>query len=97
VELLSDVCLISVGLMYWLPEPLATIAPIGFHLFLVGTTLFVGIALRSFQREIILDSELDIKGKLFVGITGSIAVGSLSAPLLLWGFKIAVMGQNGGT
>ena len=56
----------------------------------------VSIAARSGKskllQQVISDPELSVTSKLFVGATGSSLVVTISAPLVFWGVKSAVLG-----
>lgn len=46
--------------------------------------------------NVLSDPELSIGGKFFVGATGSGLMIVISAPLVLWGFNVAVLGTSNG-
>ena len=96
-EIVSDICLISAALSFWLLSVRSALGQMDAVVFLVGIALFAGLGVRSLRRNVIADPELDLRGKVFVAITGSAMVIVFSAPLLVWGFMSGLLGQRAGS
>lgn len=96
-EIVSDLCLVTSALTFWISDVRTALGQINAVVFLVGVALFAVQAVRAFHRNVIADQELPLQGKVFVGLTGSALVVAFSAPLLLWGFWSVFLGRNAGT
>ena len=96
-EVFGDACLVAVALAFWFAPVQRALSGASLVVFASGLALLLGQAGRAFHRQVISDTELSLNGKLFVGVIGSSLVVAISAPLVFWGFKSAVLGANNGT
>jgi hypothetical protein len=94
VEIASDILLLVPALAFWRPELAATFAPALLPSFVVGIMLFAGLMVAALRKHVAPDPELSLREKLGVGIAGSVLGLVVSAPLLVWAFRAAIMGEH---
>jgi len=95
-EAISSVFLVITALSYWLSSLHALSTSILLVMFCSGCAITLGQMVVVCRRNI-ADPELSSQGKWFVALSGSILGIIIHAPLLLWGFKSAVLGSYVGT
>jgi len=90
-EVVSDICLLAPAFAFWIPDAHAVMKPFLLPVFATGVLLLCGLLVRTLAKQL-SDPALGKQGKAFVVIGGSALVALVSTPMLLWGYRAAVLG-----
>ena len=93
LEIVGDVCLLLVAVSYWVPSLRSSLAPLLMPLFVAGVLVFAAQVFGSVRKNVILDHELPMQGKLVVGGGAVLLIALVTGPALVWGFLSAVLGR----
>ena len=94
-ELLSDCCMVLVGLGYWLPSVRAILGSYAPILFVAGLAWLIIAGIRDIRETWPVNDTAFVQVGTALGVL--LLYGVICGPLLYWGFYYAVLGATGGT
>jgi len=92
-DVISEVCLLAPAFAYWVPSVHTALVSALLPVFTAGVLLFAAFLARALRRQF-ADPDLPPQGKAFVIISGSAMVALMAGPILVWGFRAAVLGEH---
>ena len=90
----SDILLLVPAIAFWMPEVHAQFASVLALFFWGGLATFGVLMVVALRRHVVSDPELSFREKWGVGLVGSIAALFVSAPVIFWAFRAAVMEER---
>ena len=94
IEFAADVLLLVPALSFWWPEIGPPFVLILGPAFFLGVLLLAWVIFVGFRKHIASDPELSPREKLGVGIATLGLVLAISAPLVYWAFRAAILGEH---